>query len=137
LYGLILFLNKNTGLLYMSTWFDWAMGNSTFESLPQHIKDTAQWQRYQTTVNEREVQLKVAEQRLAEAKQAAEEWAAEKLEEEAERAAESAQHEQLLAEGARNLEDERRRGGRRRRRRTRKRRHKRRKKTRRRGRRQR
>ena len=121
----------------MATWFDWAMGNSKFESLPQHIKDTAQWQRYQTDINTRETQVTVAKRRLAETKQAAEEWAAEQLEEEAERAAENAQHEQLLAEGARNLEDERRRGGRRRRRRTRKRRHKRRKKTRRRGRRRR
>ena len=95
----------------MSTWFDWAMGNSKFESLPQHIKDTAQWQRYQTDINTRETQVTVAKRRLAETKQAAEEWAAEQLEEEAERAAENAQHEQLLAEGARNLEDERRRGG--------------------------
>ena len=116
----------------MATWTDWLMGNSKFESLPKDIKDTAQWQRYQTSINTAETRVVVAKGRLQEARQAAEAWAAEQLEEEAERAAENAQHEQLLAEGARNLEDERRRGGRRRRRRrTRRRRHKRRKKTRR------
>lgn len=95
----------------MATWFDWAMGNSKFESLPQHIKGTAQWQRYQTNINTAEVRLKVAEQRLAEVKQAAEEWAGEQLEEEADRVADAARHQQLLADGATAAEKERRRGG--------------------------
>jgi len=118
----------------MATLFDWMMGNSKFESLPKHIKDATQWQRYQTTINEREVQLTVAKRRLAEAKQAAEEWASEQLEEEADRVADAARHKELLSDGARNAEAERHQGGgrRRKRQRTKKRRHKRRKKTRRR-----
>ena len=85
----------------MSTWFDWAMGNSKFESLPQHIKDTTRWQRYQTTINEREVQLTVAKRRLAEAKQAAEEWATEQLEEEADNAKHSARNAKAEQKGGR------------------------------------
>lgn len=110
----------------MASWFDWMAGNSKFESLPKHIKDTPQWQRYQTTINTAEVRVTVAKQRLDEAKQAAEGWAAEQLEYEAE----TAQHNELLAEGAHNAKAQQIGGRRRKRRRTKKRRRKRRKKTR-------
>ena len=115
----------------MATWTDWLMGNSKFESLPKDIKDTAQWQRYQTSINTAETRVVVAKGRLQEARQAAEAWAAEQLE----YAAETAKHEQLLVTGARNALQK---GGRRRkRRRTKKRHRKRRKKNRRRHRRRR
>lgn len=104
----------------MATWFDWAMGNSTFESLPKHIKNTAQWKRYQTSMNAAETGVVNAKEKLKGVRQAAEEWAAEQLEEESNRAADDARHNALLAEGARNAKAEQK-GGHRKRRHTRRR----------------
>ena len=110
----------------MASWFDWWMRNSKFESLPKKIKDTVKWRKYQTTINTAEVSVTAAKQKLDDAKKAAEGYAAEQLE----YGAETAQHNELLAEGAHNAKAQQIGGRRRKRRRTKKRRRKRRKKTR-------
>ena len=118
----------------MATLLNWMMGISKFESLPSNIKATEQWRRYQNTITTATNQLDAAKERLKEAKQAAEDWAVEQLDE----IAETRAYVNFQEEGRRNAEAARRQqGGRRHRRRTRKRRHKRRKKPRRGGRRRR